>query len=353
MTELRDLFDMTTKHMRPPELDPWKEQERLRQRRERRKRIEVGIVVLVIIASLGALVGISFRTAMPAHEDLTHTLQAPKPGIWIVDPVSDTIRFVWGPSWLDHRYSSFGNTIGAPTMSPSGDRIAFAGKRHDPLKEGLWTVSSTGQDPHQVGPLAPIRSIGMGSWQPWSHDGRSLLFVSVNNVRTSSAIYRVNADGGGLRMLESMRGEVDHADWSPEGTRVVFDHDGGIYVAPVMQISSAAPTLLARGNTPTWSPDGRWIAFSRRTTGLNGHVAIWLVHPDGTDAHPISSGLWAVGWSPDGSQLAILRSMTATMAPGPHVRTYAIVDVATGEERTIDIEAPDAAQMLFQWPAQG
>jgi hypothetical protein len=330
---------------------------RRRQRREQRKRVEVGIVVLVIIATLGALVGISFETTMPAHEDLTHTLQASKPGIWIVDPVSDTIRFVWGPSWLDQSRPAR-NKIGAPTMSPNGDRIAFLGKRGSSWF--LWTVSLSGQVPQQVCPRDPsclpagIGEIGMGTWPSWSRDGRSLAFSVIPNnwtIAKPRSIYAVNADGTGLRELELMSGAEHVGGLSPDGTRIAFDVlGGGVYVAPV---NGGPPVLVARGGSmPTWSPDGRWIAFTQSADTVNGQAAIRLVHPDGSGAHVVTRGLWAVGWSPDGSQLAILRSTPPTV-PGPHVRRYAIVDVASGDERTIDVDALNTAQLLFQWPAQG
>jgi hypothetical protein len=61
--------------------------------------------------------------------------------------------------------------------------------------------------------------------------------------------------------------------------------------------------------------------------------------------------VWAVGWSSDGSQLAILQGKMPSGST--EVRTYAIVDVATGEIRTLDVNAVDTAELLFRWPGQG
>jgi WD40-like Beta Propeller Repeat len=323
---------------------------RRRERRERRSRIGAGIVALVIIAAVGAMLVRSFEADVPAHVNERPMLRADAPGIWIVDPVAEEVTFVWGPSWIDEGYRPFGNQIGAVTMSPAGDRIAFAVRRNEPGVDGLWTVSPSGGDLQQVcsdtscGPA----SIGIGIWQSWSPDGRSLAFSGgPNSPRNPTDIYAVNVDGTGLRRLESMPGEEDIADWSPDGKRIVFDHEGQLVIAPVN--GGSRTVLVERGVSPQWSPDGRWIAFTRR---VGGSFSIWLVHPDGTDVHPIADGEQAAGWSPDGGQLAILASRTATMAPTPHVRRYVIVDVTTGGMKTIDIETPDTAMLLFQWPTR-
>src|SRR5205823_1806277 len=121
----------------------------------------------------------------------------------------------------------------------------------------------------------------------------------------------------------------------------------------IASLNGGSPAFLVdNGDSPTWSPDGRWISFSRRAAGGNGRDAIWLVRPDGTGAHLIADGEWPVGWSPDGSHLAILQAQTPT-EPGSAVRRYAIVDVDTGDVRTIDITAIDTAEILFRWPANG
>jgi hypothetical protein len=66
----------------------------------------------------------------------------------------------------------------------------------------------------------------------------------------------------------------------------------------------------------------------------------------------VADGLWSVGWSPDGSQLAILQAQTHS-EPGKAVRHYAIVDIGTQDVQTIDVDALDTAQLLFRWPGLG
>ncbi|HEY2954867.1 MAG TPA: S9 family peptidase [Candidatus Eisenbacteria bacterium] len=108
-----------------------------------------------------------------------------------------------------------------------------------------------------------------------SPDGSRVAFTRVwvdaeaDEYRT--AIWRVNADGAGLRRLTS--GERDSQPrWSPDGTRLAFvrapeaEKPGQLMVLPMEGGEAVQRTKLEKSaSEPAWSPDGRRIAFTSRT----------------------------------------------------------------------------------------
>lgn len=99
-------------------------------------------------------------------------------------------------------------------------------------------------------------------------------------------------------------------DISPDGQQLVFDLLGDLYS---MSVSGGAAKPLTHGlpfdSQPTYSPDGKWIAFLSDRTGAEN---VWLIRPDGSDARQVSfqdddSVLVSPSWSPDGQSIYVSR----------------------------------------------
>ena len=65
---------------------------------------------------------------------------------------------------------------------------------------------------------------------------------------------------------------------------------------------------------PAYSPDGAWIAFARRyldSTRWTPGRQLWLMRPDGSDAHPLTQAgdynHFDFVWSLDSKQIAFVR----------------------------------------------
>jgi Tol biopolymer transport system component len=113
--------------------------------------------------------------------------------------------------------------------------------------------------------------------------------------------------------------------FSPDGQMVAFrgyydPSKDGAYALYVVQTDGCRVRRLTptAAGSPTWSPDGRWIAFDR-----SGWGEIWKVHPDGTGLERLVAGRAAApSWSPDGKQIAFLRhgELWVMRADGTHAQ---------------------------------
>jgi Tol biopolymer transport system component len=107
----------------------------------------------------------------------------------------------------------------------------------------------------------------------------------------------------------------DSPSWSPNGRQVVVSSPGGYGTAPARLFVITLATGVEQALTPlqagiqdlepTWSPDGRLIAFTRLRSGA--HAAVMVVHADGSDAVMVYAG-HSPAWAPDSRQIAFVNS---------------------------------------------
>src|SRR5436309_15772940 len=91
--------------------------------------------------------------------------------------------------------------------------------------------------------------------------------------------------------------------WSPDSSRIAYSFDGSIYVVDASD--PGQPGKVADGDHPTWSPDGRTLAFA---AGNYYDSAIYVMQVDGDSApRRVTSGS-SPDWSPDGSELVFTRA---------------------------------------------
>jgi Tol biopolymer transport system component len=130
----------------------------------------------------------------------------------------------------------------------------------------------------------------------FSPDGRRLMFESQWNGK-DWAIYTMNLDGSGRQVFLQSDNNGDawnDPSWSPDGTSVAVwrETPGAPARLVVVDLDTKKQTEVFRERepvpefspppgAPTWSPDGRRVAFLRPTEPFS----IWVVNADGRNVH--------------------------------------------------------------------
>jgi dipeptidyl aminopeptidase/acylaminoacyl peptidase len=238
--------------------------------------------------------------------------------------------------------------VSDPQVSPDGLWVAYvvtANDRYaDEARSAIWMVSWDGGQRLALTPAAE------GTGKPkWSPDGRFLAFVATAAGSDKGQIMLLDRRGGDAQQLTRVSGDIGEYAWAPDGKRLAFtmkqsesgplkpividalyfkqDEDGYLdagrarhmYLFDVehKEVEALTGDPGFNEDLPTWSPDGRWIAFIRtRELGPDADARedIDVIEPAAGAtprkiARPYAPNNQRLAWSPDGAQIAYLQGL--------------------------------------------
>ncbi len=235
-----------------------------------------------------------------------------------------------------------------PQWSPDGRRIAFVSDRDG--NPDIWVMNVDGSGARNL-TRAPADDVN----PRWSPDGRRIVFVAFRDG--DAELYAMNADGSEQTNLTKADGDDLQPAWSPDGAQIAFVSERqkkprGLYVlsidAPKTPTRVAAPPC-DMGN-PAWSPDGRTLAVVA-CLGADGQGgpdplihAVYSIPAAGGNLTTVSEPKLDSGgptWSADGRMLAFWTYRTTQQAE------IVLVTVGANERRVI--QAPPGVAREPAW----
>ncbi len=213
--------------------------------------------------------------------------------IWLGDLEEGTVR----------QLTSGPKSSSAPAWAPDGRRIAFLSDRQD--RRQIYVINRDGGEAQAL--TSTTDSIGRFAWSP---DGAAIAFTATESdeatrrtrertwgeYRVIDAEHRmahlriVDLETGATRRLTEGAFTVGAFDWSPDSTRIAFEHrvntdpaNGGTADISVVTLRDGAirPLVTQAGpdGNPVWSPDGTRVAFETAMANpdyfyANGRIAV-------------------------------------------------------------------------------
>ena len=268
-----------------------------------------GAVVFALLLCAGTILGVRHAPAMGSEalrERWAETMRAKQ---WVtafndgtrkdVIPVRVDIIVVkvGGRENIVFRAGPEDIEIGGPIVSPDGTRLAFV-KTHEEggrYRTAIYSMTIDGSALRSLVELSPPRLPIKGAQTgaspvAWSHDNKRILFFGTlkdeaptrptprpGDPLPPESLLLLEVDSGRLVTLISAIGRrvygsgiggpaITSQAWAPDHRRLVYMDDNGHII--ILDSATRSEEDLGRGFWPTWSPDGRFVAF--QTPGDRG-----------------------------------------------------------------------------------
>jgi Tol biopolymer transport system component len=204
-----------------------------------------------------------------------------------------------------------------PSFSPDGSRIAMTARRPvagERGSEDIYLIPTSGGE--TAGLTRLTDDPAADDEANWSPDGTLIVFMSTR--QGNPGLYVMGADGSNQHAVLSDEFDNEWPCFNPQNPNLVaFQSNRGAENATdtdIFTLDTTTQTITqltdspARDGSPSWSPDGTRILFH---SDRAGDFDIWSIQPDGGGVGQVTNDASSDGypvWRPDGERLVFTRS---------------------------------------------
>ncbi len=232
--------------------------------------------------------------------------------------------------------------VSDPQISPDGNQIVYVRNFKDIMTDGnlsnLWTINFDGSANR------PVTTGNQRDRSPrWSPDGKRLLYLSDKDGKTQ--MYLRWLDDGTEAKISNLTKSPGNISWSPDGRWIAF----------TMAVDAPRKSAVQKENKPNgakWAEDPKFIdklKYKADGAGFlpDAYTHIFILSADGGHAKQLTEGDFNFGgsfsWSKDGKSILFSANLHENAEYDPVNSEVHEIDVASRELTTLTSrQGPDA-----------
>ncbi|MBS1668260.1 MAG: PD40 domain-containing protein [Bacteroidetes bacterium] len=228
---------------------------------------------------------------------------------------------------------SSGETAGNEFPMWRGNLIYFISDRGSEKRMNLWCYHTTDKSFEQLTHFTDydVHFPSMGPDDIVFENGGKLYLFGMDAKQLKEVKVNVVEDDIYLKpKLVNAEKYIDHANISPDGNRVLIEARGDLFSLPAENgfVKDLTQTSGIAERYPSWSPDGKTIAF---WSDQSGEYELWMMQPDNPKSArkltDYGAGFrYSLYWSPDSKKLAFIDKAM-------HIQIY---DIETNQTTQVD-----------------